>query len=261
MKSICGAPGNRLTRLSNIVVTVALALVTSAAAARAQSDDAKINPPKQSTEAPIYQTFFLTNIAQSNEFTEIQTDLRNMVTGVKIYGIPSQYAISIRATPEDMAIAQKLIAELDRPRKIYRLTYTISDIDGGKRTGAQTFSLIATSGDRTILKQGGRVPIVTGKFDADASAQNTQVQYMDVGINIDATADGLAEGVRLRSKVEQSSLSDEKSGAGPQDPMLHQTVLEGTTTLALGKPLVLGSIDMPGTTRRQEVAVVAELVK
>jgi len=38
-------------------------------------------------------------------------------------------------------------------------------------------------------------------------------------------------------------------------------VLEGTSALTLGKPLILGSLDIPGTTRKQEIAVVSELVK
>jgi hypothetical protein len=31
--------------------------------------------------------------------------------------------------------------------------------------------------------------------------------------------------------------------------------------LANGKPLILGSLDVPGNTRKQEIEVVAELVK
>jgi len=38
-------------------------------------------------------------------------------------------------------------------------------------------------------------------------------------------------------------------------------VLDDTSTLTPGKSLVLGSLDIPGTTRKQEIEVVAELVK
>jgi hypothetical protein len=55
-------------------------------------------------------------------------------------------------------------------------------------------------------------------------------------------------------------VSEEKSGVGPQDPVVRQNVLNGTSTLALGKPLVLGSIEVPGSTRRQEIEVLAEAV-
>ena len=55
--------------------------------------------------------------------------------------------------------------------------------------------------------------------------------------------------------MEQSSLSDGKSGAGAQDPIFQQGVLVGTTKLALGKAQVLGS--MGG----ERVSVVAERVQ
>jgi hypothetical protein len=33
---------------------------------------------------------------------------------------------------------------------------------------------------------------------------------------------------------------------GEQDPIVRQTVLEGTSFLTLGTPLMLGSVDIPG---------------
>ena len=84
---------------------------------------------------------------------------------------------------------------------------------------------------------------------------------MDVGLAIEASADSNLDGLRLHSKVEQTNVADEKSGVGAQDPIVRQTVLDGTSTLATGKPLILGSLDVPGTTRKQEIEVVAELVK
>ena len=112
-----------------------------------------------------------------------------------------------------------------------------------------------------MLKQGSRVPIVTGSFDSGSSKQNTQVQYVDVGLNIDASLEGFNDGVRLHTKMEQSSVADEKSSVAVQDPVIRQTVLEETSMLALGKPLVLGALDVPGTTRHMDVEVVAEAVR
>ena len=85
--------------------------------------------------------------------------------------------------------------------------------------------------------------------------------YIDVGMNFDATLDEFANGVRLRSKVEQSSIAEEKSGVGAQDPIVRQTVMESTSFLTQGKPLMLGSVDIPGSTRHLDVEVVMELVK
>jgi hypothetical protein len=48
---------------------------------------------------------------------------------------------------------------------------------------------------------------------------------------------------------------------GAQDPILRQTVLEGMSTLSQSKPVVLGSLDVPGSTRHQEIEVASELVR
>jgi type II secretory pathway component GspD/PulD (secretin) len=260
MKSHFDAAARRGFRSTQIVVTLLLTMALAAPVAHAQnaSGDARADA-KPRTE--VTQTIFLNNLTDRNEFQDVQTDLRNMLSNARIYGITSQNAISIHGTPEDIATAQKIIAELDRPRKIYRLTYTLTDSDSGKRTGTQTFALDATSGERVIVKQGSKVPIVTGSFDNESSKANTQVQYQDVGLTIDVTVVGHADILSLHSKVEQSSLAEEKSGLGPQDPVMRQSVFENTTTITPGKPLTIGSIDILGTTHKQEIAVVAELVK
>jgi hypothetical protein len=43
--------------------------------------------------------------------------------------------------------------------------------------------------------------------------------------------------------------------------VIRQTKLEGMSTLAPGKPMVLGSLDIPGTTRHEEIEVVSDLVR
>jgi general secretion pathway protein D len=46
----------------------------------------------------------------------VQTALRNVLTGAKIYGVPSQNAIVMRGTPDELLLAQKLINDLDKAR-------------------------------------------------------------------------------------------------------------------------------------------------
>jgi type II secretory pathway component GspD/PulD (secretin) len=143
--------------------------------------------------------------------------------------------------------------------KTYRLTYTLTETDGGKRVGTQHFAMIVVSGRKTVLKQGNRVPLVTGSVSTSGGAQ-TQVQYLDIGLNIDASIEESADGVKLNTQVEQSSIAEEKSGFGTQDPIVRQAKLEGTSILTAGKPLILGSMDIPSTTRRLDIEVVMEHV-
>jgi type II secretory pathway component GspD/PulD (secretin) len=239
-------------------ITLAL-LLAQPTYAHAQPADTKTAEPTPSTET--YQTIFLVNLTQQNDLNEVQTALRNMLGKAKIFGIPSQNAISIRGSAEDVQLAQRICADLDRPKKVYRLTFTIRDAESAQHADAHHFALVVASGGKTTFKLGSKVPIVTGNFDVATSSANTQVQYQDVGLNIEASVDAYADGgLRLRSKIEQSSVGEEKSGVGSQDPTFRQTVLDGTASLTPGKPFVLGSIDTPGSTRQQEIEVVADLV-
>jgi general secretion pathway protein D len=63
------------------------------------------------------QTFYLTNASQPNDANELVVAIRNLLDpSVKIYVVPSQNAIVMRATPDELLIAQKLLNDLDRAR-------------------------------------------------------------------------------------------------------------------------------------------------
>jgi type II secretory pathway component GspD/PulD (secretin) len=182
-----------------------------------------------------------------------------MLPGAKIYFVLASNALMIRGSAEDIAQAQKMLADLDRPRKTYRVSYTLTE-NGSSQSAAQRFVLVVNPGSKTFLKQGSRVPITTGS-SGTGSDQNTQVQYVDVGLNLEASIEGYGEGMHLQTKIEESSVADEKSNVGIQDPVLRQSVLQSDSTVTVGKAIVLGSIEMPATGRRAEVSVVAEAIK
>ncbi len=63
------------------------------------------------------QTFYLTNVSQQNDANEILVALRNLLDPtVKLYLVNSQNAIVVRATPDQLVLAEKLINDLDRTR-------------------------------------------------------------------------------------------------------------------------------------------------
>ncbi|HEX5282695.1 MAG TPA: hypothetical protein VFW30_01150 [Bryocella sp.] len=208
----------------------------------------------------VVKTYFLTNVTQQNDANEILIALRNMLAPyVRLYLIASRNAIELEAPPDQQALAQKIITELDRPLKSYRLTFTLADSDGGKRIGIQHFSIVVVSGQRSILKQGSKIPVMTGSYDSKTSSQQTQFQYIDVGMNFDATLESTPGGLYLKSKVEQSSVADEHmSGELASEPIVRQTSLEGISLITPGKPVTLGSVDLVGTTRHVDIEVVAE---
>lgn len=111
------------------------------------------------------------------------------------------------------------------------------------------------------MKQGSRVPLVTGSEGTGQPAGSTQIQYLDIGLNLDAALDATPDGARVRSKIEQSSVAAERTAFGAQDPLVRQLVMETTSELTPGKPLLLGSMDVPESTRHIDIDVVLENIR
>ncbi len=210
------------------------------------------------------QTFYLANVSQTNEVQDIVTAMRNLLDARdKIYVVQSQNAIVVQATPEQLKLTRRLLDDLDRPKKTYRLTFATDELDGDKVVGTQHFAMIVVSGGRTTTKIGTKVPIVTGSYQPQpGTGSQKQVTYLDIGLNVDASLDESSQGLRLRSKVERLSVApEEHASMGSDDPLIRQAQIEGTANLVPGKPLQLGSLDVPGSTRHVNVSVVAEVVR
>jgi general secretion pathway protein D len=62
------------------------------------------------------ETFYLSNAWQQNDLTDVQTAIRNVLPNAKVYGVASQNAIVMRATPDELLLAQKLVNDLDKAR-------------------------------------------------------------------------------------------------------------------------------------------------
>jgi general secretion pathway protein D len=62
------------------------------------------------------QTFYLSNAWQQNDLTDVQTAIRNVLPSAKVYAVASQNAIVMRATPDELLLAEKLINDLDKAR-------------------------------------------------------------------------------------------------------------------------------------------------
>jgi len=78
------------------------------------------------------QTFYLSNAWQTNDLNDVQTALRNVVTNAKVYGVPSQNAIVMRATPDELMLAQKVINDLDKARPEVVVDIAIMEVNKDK---------------------------------------------------------------------------------------------------------------------------------
>jgi general secretion pathway protein D len=79
------------------------------------------------------QTFYLTNASQQSDANEVLTAVRNLLDPTtKVNLVPSQNAIVIRSTPDQLLLAQKLINDLDRARPEVVVDVAILEVNRDK---------------------------------------------------------------------------------------------------------------------------------
>jgi len=84
-------------------------------------------------EEQAVQTFYLTNASQQSDANEVLTAIRNLLDpSTKINLVPSQNAIVMRATPDQLLLAQKLINDLDRARPEVVVDVAILEVNRDK---------------------------------------------------------------------------------------------------------------------------------
>ncbi|MDR3724702.1 MAG: hypothetical protein P4K83_09480 [Terracidiphilus sp.] len=252
-----GAAG-RIYRAGTIVTLLCGWLAWSAIAS-AQTAPAAPKANETKHEPETFAAIRLLHMTRQMEANDLQTDLRNMLPMTKIYYAAAQNLITLKGPATDIEEARKLIAELDQPRKVYRLTFSLVDTENGKRTAepVRSYVLVIPVGERARVNLGERVPLMTAPPAGKDNDALPQIQYVDVGLKIEASV----EGSRLSARVEQSKVSGEKSSVGPAAPVFEQTLIDGGFTLTPGKTMSLGAFDAPGTTHRVEVQVTAEVVQ
>jgi type II secretory pathway component GspD/PulD (secretin) len=259
------------------LTVLALALSTLTLAATAQSVETKTYTSdcrKQATRAEQVdcsaqraqtKTIFLKNVTSQQGANEIMVAVRNLLDpGLKLYLVAEDNALVLDTYPEEMERAEAIIRTLDVPRNTYRITYTLTELDAGKTISTQHYSMLLGNGEHTSLKEGNKVPIATGSYsdgDLKANGIQTQFTYLDVGMNFDATISVSGASVQLKSKVEESSLDQPVTISGVTEPVIRQSVLDGTSSLTLDKPAMLGTIDVPSSTHHIDIAAVVEQVK
>ena len=214
--------------------------------------------PPQQYPLHNYALNYATSQADQNE---ILTAIRNMVSpSVKVFLVPSQNQFVVSASPEQNELIVQMLRMLDVPKPQYRLTYIFIETDNGKRIGQQQYSMVLAPGQRVQLKEGDRIPVMTGS--TSAGLINKQTTYLDVGFNFDSTVTAYGtDGVRLQEKVERSAIAQDKTSALAEDPIIRQSMVQGVVNLALGKAQHLGNIDVIGSTRQLQIDALVEVVK
>lgn len=201
----------------------------------------------------------LHNATNQNDANEILVAIRVIFDpGIKIFLSASQDMIVVATYPEEAARIEEMVRALDLPHPTYRVTFTMTEVEGDKPVGVQHYTLLAAEGQRTTMKQGSKVPVVTGSYKENGAGTQQQFTYLDIGNNIDTTITPVGRGLQMKLKVEQSSVVNESEIAGVREPVVRQTVFDGVPFVLPGKPTVIGRIDVPGSTRHVDIDALVE---
>jgi general secretion pathway protein D len=120
-------------------------------------------------EQNVVKTFYLSNLAQTTEMQDVVNTLRTVVEITRVISLPSQNAIVIRGTPDQVALAEKLVNDLDKARPEVVVDIAVMQVsrDKLKNLGISP----PTSG--TIQLQGNILPTTTATTTTTSTTSST----------------------------------------------------------------------------------------
>ncbi len=77
---------------------------------------ADTKPKRTELEQSVVKTFYLQNLSQATEVTDVTNTLRQILEIQKVQPLTSEGAIIVRGTPDQIALAEKIVSDLDKAR-------------------------------------------------------------------------------------------------------------------------------------------------
>src|SRR3954464_6317607 len=87
---------------------------------------------RKELEQSVVKTFYLSNISQPTELQDIVNAMRTILEINRIQQLPSQGAIVVRGTPDQVALADKLIGDIDKAKSEVIVDVAIMQVQKGK---------------------------------------------------------------------------------------------------------------------------------
>jgi len=141
----------------------------------------------------------------------------------------------------------------EKPVHAYRLDFSVTELEDGKKINSRQYSLNLNADDANEIKIGTRVPVEAG---------HEQFQYMDVGTSIWCRIGERPDGIPLAVRAEMSNFAIPDQGAGHESrPVIRQFKINASTLAVLGKPMVVGSVDDPNSKRQFQLEVTVTKLK
>ena len=124
---------------------------------------AQDNPAKRKElEQNVIKTFYLSNLSMPTELQDVVNAMRTILEVSRIQQLPSQGAIVVRGTPDQMALAQKLIDDLDKAKPEVLIEVAVMQVSRDKMhnlgISPPTSTTVALQSNITQAGAGGTPP-------------------------------------------------------------------------------------------------------
>ena len=140
------------------------------------------NPAKRKDlEQSVIKTFYLANLSQPTELQDVVNTLRQILEIQRIQPLPTQSAIVVRGTPDQIALAQKLVNDLDRPKSEVIVDVAIMQIN---RSKSRTLGISPPTSASVQLQNNLNTTTTTGTTGAGNTGTVTQSSGTPGQINL-----------------------------------------------------------------------------
>lgn len=128
------------------------------------------NPAKRKDlEQSVVKTFYLSNLSQPTELQDIVNTMRQILEINRVQPLPTEGAIVVRGTPDQMALAQKLVNDLDKSKPEVIVDVAIMQISKDK---SKTLGINPPT-SATVQLQSNLNPISTTSSSGVVGGQTT----------------------------------------------------------------------------------------
>jgi len=144
--------------------------------------------------------------------------------------------------------------DLNNPLTAFRLDFTLTESEDGKRINTRHYSMNLVPGytPSNEIKIGSRVPV---------EGKQGEMQYVDVGTNLWSRMTERGDSLQLEVRAEISSFATPEQENRNSMPLLRQLRINASTVASPGKPVVVGVVDDPNSKRQYALEVTVTKIR
>jgi len=136
---------------------------------------------RKEVEQSVIKTFYLSNVSTPQELQDMVNAMRQILEIARVQQLPTQNAIVVRGTPDQIALATKLIDDLDKSKSEVIVEVAIMQVSRNK---AKTYGISPPTSATVTLQQNVPTQTTTVQGNSGVGGTATQTQGTPGTINL-----------------------------------------------------------------------------